>query len=903
MTDLSFILPEPISALAGVLTAALILSAALAAVLFPFLFYKNHMLRAHVPWLAMAVLVFAAAAVTGIQSSAAQCMMGSTDRPHPVSTCDELITAITRPKGTDCDTPGSIYTAILKLEENFTGTCDIIIADDVYAAIDLNGQTLKGTGSGSVITVNGTLTLMDSREGGTITGGNAEKGGGVFVEGESFTMKGGNISGNNASMTGGGVEVSFGSFTMSGGNISGNTASQNGGGVYVDTAGNFEVHSIPKVTGNTGGNVFLENGTTINVIDQLSDEARLGITMESPGVFTSGLSDKGDKSNFSSDDETYDVGVNADGEAILIPKNKYTVTFLNYDDTELQSSSEVEGTMPEYKGETPIKPADAQYTYTFAGWSPSITEVTKDQTYTATYSSSIRNYSITFVNEDGKSVLKDAVQYPYGTAAADIVKPADPARSADAKYSYTFSSWSPAITEVTRDQTYKATYSRTVNEYTICFWNDNGDVLQTSQVKFGEKPVYRGKTPEKTAWEGHTYAFAGWDKEIVACTGPENYTATYIVDSEVFTIRFLNEGVVLQSNQMAYLAMPQYTGETPVRAASEEYTYRFEGWTPEIKPVIMDADYKAVFSSWKYMLEADYRDPEGTAISAEENYQRGSNRDKVYRFVLTQPQNSDTNLLNKFKGLRMDGDPNYVDPSNYEASEGSLIIRLKAGYLEGLSAGNHTLTVVFDDGEVNAPCNVVENENTFPIPVEFVFIQYDGSYGVPFDTGTGTLNPVIIIKDGEAEISRSAAVELAIPPAAPEKPDRRIAEFSEEVEDLAPGKYAVSVSGLPKEIAREIPDGDAADKPKIRLTAKAEINIKSGKPVITVYLIFDGRIQSKYEEAVVYALPEDEIGAYWLRKDGTKEYLLFHTYDICMTYLGKAELCEGPERCFHKDGK
>ena len=48
------------------------------------------------------------------------------------------------------------------------------------------------------------------------------------------------------------------------------------------------------------------------------------------------------------------------------------------------------------------------------------------------------------------------------------------------------------------------------------------------------------------------------------------------------------------------------------------------------------------------------------------------------------------------------------------------------------------------------------------------------------------------------------------------------------------------------------------------------------------------------------ALPEDEIGAYALRQDGTKEYLLFQTYDICMMYLGSDELCRGPERCFHK---
>ena len=57
------------------------------------------------------------------------------------------------------------------------------------------------------------------------------------------------------------------------------------------------------------------------------------------------------------------------------------------------------------------------------------------------------------------------------------------------------------------------------------------------------------------------------------------------------------------------------------------------------------------------------------------------------------------------------------------------------------------------------------------------------------------------------------------------------------------------------------------------------------------------------EEPVFYALPEDEIGAYVLLPDGTKEYLLFQTYDICMSWLSSDELCKGPQRCYHKDGK
>ena len=203
----------------------------------------------------------------------------------------------------------------------------------------------------------------------------------------------------------------------------------------------------------------------------------------------------------------------------------FTVTFKNGNRV-LQTGNVEQGTIPVYSGETPVKNATAEYTYTFVGWDPAISEVTGPVTYTAQFSETKNTYRIAFVDDNGTSVLL-AGNYEYGTAASDIETPANPTKPSTAEYTYIFDKWTPAIANVTGPATYTATYKATKNMYTIVFLNYDNTELQNTKVEYGTMPEYKGKTPTKPSSKTYNYIFESWTPDLVEVTGKATYMATF----------------------------------------------------------------------------------------------------------------------------------------------------------------------------------------------------------------------------------------------------------------------------------------------------------------------------------------------------------------------------------------
>ena len=141
-------------------------------------------------------------------------------------------------------------------------------------SLDLNGHTIDRNAPEDAVSSpvfyleSCTFSLEDTSEAktGKITGGYAEKGGGIYAISSDVYINGGNITGNKASKNGGGIYAEdsvyrFMNLYMNGGCISNNEA-ENGGGVYLND-GNFDMNGgeISDNDASQGGGVYLYSDT------------------------------------------------------------------------------------------------------------------------------------------------------------------------------------------------------------------------------------------------------------------------------------------------------------------------------------------------------------------------------------------------------------------------------------------------------------------------------------------------------------------------------------------------------------------------------------------------------------------------------------------------------------------
>ena len=224
------------------------------------------------------------------------------------------------------------------------------------------------------------------------------------------------------------------------------------------------------------GDTFEPAGMAVKAI--YSDESVVTVpstdyTYETPDMSTAG--DKTVTVTYQQKTDSFTIHV--------IEHQHYSITWLNYDDSELRVDSVIENTVPSY-GSNPTRESDGYYTYEFAGWTPEIVAATANATYKATFNA----IPITEIDKNTFNKAKDF----YGKNFTLVINSA-------AGYEETF-------THNEKNEYYGVYSTDSATNYRA-FKNQYGDsmIYFTGEVS-GEKIVWADQI-SGTASELHNYAF------------------------------------------------------------------------------------------------------------------------------------------------------------------------------------------------------------------------------------------------------------------------------------------------------------------------------------------------------------------------------------------------------------
>ena len=239
-----------------------------------------------------------------------------------------------------------------------TGFQHGVSTDQVGGTIHLYGGTITGNetvhGAGVFCWGSSSNPSTFIMYGGKITNNHATysgseinvkpSGGGVFLrEYSKFEMYGGEITDNTATYGGGvycGAIISSNTAEMilHGGKITGNTATYGGGVYFKDKA--FQVTGKGKVTitdntGNGGKNVVLFDGKTIQVMEKLHEETRIGVTSfhgptdgKSIPIAKTENKDWIKEGNFTSDIPDYGIALSEDGKIVQLQTHQHSWEYI-----------------------------------------------------------------------------------------------------------------------------------------------------------------------------------------------------------------------------------------------------------------------------------------------------------------------------------------------------------------------------------------------------------------------------------------------------------------------------------------------------------------------------------------------------------------------------------------------
>jgi len=206
----------------------------------------------------------------------------------------------------------------------------------------------------------------------------------------------------------------------------------------------------------------------------------------------------------------------------------YTITYKDYDGTDLGSEDVLEG-----EAATRLSPTREHYTFShwrdyWTGDEVDLSQVTADMTVEAVYTETL--WTLTFRVE---GVVKYTIQVVDGHNPHTVYYPLDtPTKESTASTDYTFTGWTPDdVTSMTEDLVLDAQFAASPRKYNVTFQNWDHTLLETQAVAYG-KAAQAPADPTKAG-----YTFTGWDRNFSDIRADMTVTAEFIRNDLMDAIR------------------------------------------------------------------------------------------------------------------------------------------------------------------------------------------------------------------------------------------------------------------------------------------------------------------------------------------------------------------------------
>ena len=227
------------------------------------------------------------------------------------------------------------YTHLSENTRSVSGTVGVFTDIAISHWIELSGDTILYIESGCTLNIGGGGIIVGRGHDLTICG-----------EGtiEGYPASSGIIGVNNIVIESGKIKWQ----SVSGSTIKATNVTVNGGNIWLESTQRYGIEAT---------NAINLNGGIIHANKYSADH-----------IYINGLEVQASQIN----NKTLQLGYK-------------TITWQNYDGSTLKTEQVNCGETPSYSGETPTKASDGKYNYTFSGWSPAITTVSGNVTYTAEF--------------------------------------------------------------------------------------------------------------------------------------------------------------------------------------------------------------------------------------------------------------------------------------------------------------------------------------------------------------------------------------------------------------------------------------------------------------------------------------------------------------------------------------